>query len=97
MTKLSKAAKRAVEQALKIKRNEKVLLVTDGQKLPIAKEFAKWADNRGAETTTYLMTETLRPISKPTSRARPEIDSEHSPAPITPTYFGISISYTFSR
>jgi len=67
MTKLSKAAKRAVEQALKIKKNEKVLLVTDEQKLPIAKEFARWADNRGAETTTYLMTEPLRPISKPTS------------------------------
>jgi len=66
MTKLSKAARRAVDQALKIKKNEKVLLVTDRQKLPIAQEFARWAHQKGAEVTTYLMTETLRPISAPT-------------------------------
>jgi leucyl aminopeptidase (aminopeptidase T) len=67
MTKLSKAARRAVDQALKIKKHEKVLLVTDKQKLPIAQEFARWAHKKGAEVTTYLMTETLRPISKPTA------------------------------
>jgi leucyl aminopeptidase (aminopeptidase T) len=43
------------------------LLVTDREKMEIAEALAYWAKKKGAETTTYLMTETLRPITKPTS------------------------------
>jgi leucyl aminopeptidase (aminopeptidase T) len=63
---LYKAAERAVMQSLKIKTKESFLLVTDKQKLEIAEALAYWANKAGAETTTYLMTETLRPITGPT-------------------------------
>ena len=65
-TKLYAAADRAVHQALRIKPREKYLLVTDTQKLEIAEALAYYAKQAGAETTTYLMTETLRPIAEPT-------------------------------
>ena len=45
---------------------EKYLLVTDRPKLEIAEALAHYAKQAGAETTTYLMTETLRPITEPT-------------------------------
>ncbi len=41
-------------------------MVTDKAKLEIAEALADRARAVGAETTTYLMTETLRPIRKPT-------------------------------
>lgn len=66
MDKLTRAAWRAVTGALKIKKGEQVLLVTDRQKMPIAEALAHWCKKAGAETTTYLMTETLRPITGPT-------------------------------
>jgi leucyl aminopeptidase (aminopeptidase T) len=44
-----------------------LLLVTDRQKMRIAEALAFWAKRAGAEVTTYLMTETLRPINAPTS------------------------------
>jgi leucyl aminopeptidase (aminopeptidase T) len=66
MDKLTRAAWRAVTGALKIKKGEQVLLVTDRQKMPIAEALAHWCGKAGAETTTYLMTETLRPITGPT-------------------------------
>ncbi len=65
-TKLYAAADRAVNQALKLRAKEKYLLVTDVQKLEIAEALAFYAKRAGAETTTYLMTETLRPIAGPT-------------------------------
>ena len=65
-TKLYAAADRAVNQALRIRKGEKYLLVTDTQKLEIAEALAHYAKQAGAETTTYLMTETLRPITGPT-------------------------------
>src|SRR5512136_1278384 len=65
-TKLYAAADRAVNQALRIRKGEKYLLVTDTQKLEIAEVLAFYAKQAGAETTTYLMTETLRPITGPT-------------------------------
>jgi leucyl aminopeptidase (aminopeptidase T) len=65
-TKLYAAAERAVTQALRIKPREKYLLVTDTAKLEIAEALAHYAKQAGAETTTYLMTETLRPITEPT-------------------------------
>jgi leucyl aminopeptidase (aminopeptidase T) len=65
-TKLYAAAERAVTQALRIKPREKYLLVTDTAKLEIAEALARYAKQAGAETTTYLMTETLRPITEPT-------------------------------
>jgi aminopeptidase len=40
--------------------------VTDTPKLEIAEALAHYAREAGAETTTYLMTETLRPITEPT-------------------------------
>jgi len=64
--KLYSAADRAVNQALRIKAGEKFLLVTDKQKMEIAEALAHYAKGAGAETTTYLMTETLRPITEPT-------------------------------
>jgi leucyl aminopeptidase (aminopeptidase T) len=60
------AAEKAVKQSLKIKAGEDFFLVTDKDKMEIAEAFAYWAGRAGAETTTYLMTETLRPIQEPT-------------------------------
>jgi len=67
MNKLYQAADKAVNQSLKIRKNDKFLLVTDEPKLEIADALAFWAKKTGAEVTTYLMTETLRPITAPTS------------------------------
>jgi leucyl aminopeptidase (aminopeptidase T) len=64
--KLNLAADKAVNQALKLKRGESFLLVTDTAKLPISEAIARCAKAAGAETTTYLMTEPLRPIQEPT-------------------------------
>jgi leucyl aminopeptidase (aminopeptidase T) len=64
--KLDAAARRAVTQVLRLKPGESFLLVTDTAKLEIAEALAGWARKAGAETTTYLMTETLRPIDAPT-------------------------------
>jgi leucyl aminopeptidase (aminopeptidase T) len=64
--KLYQAAERAVTQALRLRPKERFLLVTDRQKMEIAEALAFWAKKAGAETTTYLMTETLRPITEPT-------------------------------
>lgn len=65
MTKLDRAAARAIRQSLALKRGERFLLVTDRQKLEIAEALARWAKTAGAETTTYLLIETLRPIVEP--------------------------------
>jgi leucyl aminopeptidase (aminopeptidase T) len=70
MDNLFKAAEKAVCQALKIKSGENFLLITDRQKLEIAEALAYWAKKQKAETTTYLMTETLRPITGPTGLFR---------------------------
>jgi leucyl aminopeptidase (aminopeptidase T) len=64
--KLYSAADRAINQALRLKPGEKYLLVTDRQKMEIAEALAYYAKQAGAETTTYFMTETLRPITEPT-------------------------------
>jgi leucyl aminopeptidase (aminopeptidase T) len=64
--KLYSAADRAINQALRLRPGEKFLLVTDRQKMEIAEALAYYAKQAGAETTTYLMTETLRPITGPT-------------------------------
>jgi len=64
--KLDAAADRAINQALRLRKGEKYLLVTDTAKLEIAEALACQAKRAGAETTTYLMTETLRPITGPT-------------------------------
>ena len=66
MTKLLKAGEKAVYQSLRLRKGERFLLVTDKEKMEIAEVFAYWAKKAGAETTTYLMTETLRPITEPT-------------------------------
>lgn len=65
-TKLYQAAEKAIFQSLKLKPGESFLLVTDKQKMEIAEALAFYAKKAGAETTTYLMTETLRPITGPT-------------------------------
>ena len=67
MTRLLSAARKAINDALKVKKNESVLLVTDKLKMPIAEALGHWLARSGAETTTYLMTETLRPIQGPTA------------------------------
>ncbi len=66
MTKVLKAGEKAVKQSLRLRKGENFLLVTDKEKMEIAEAFAYWAKELGAETTTYLMTETLRPITQPT-------------------------------
>jgi leucyl aminopeptidase (aminopeptidase T) len=68
--KLYAAADRAVNQALRLKPGEPYLLVTDTPKLEIAEALAFHAKKAGAEVTTYLMTETLRPITEPTRQFR---------------------------
>jgi leucyl aminopeptidase (aminopeptidase T) len=68
--KLRLAAENAVTQALRLKTGESFLLVTDTLKLPIAEAIARAAKAAGAETTTYLMTEALRPIQEPTKLFR---------------------------
>jgi aminopeptidase len=75
MNKLYRAAERAVNQALKLKPGESFLLVTDRQKMEIAEAIASAARKAGAETTTYLMTETLRPIDAPTKLFRGLMES----------------------
>jgi leucyl aminopeptidase (aminopeptidase T) len=70
MDELYLAAEKAIVQALAIKEGEQFLLITDKHKMEIAEALAYWAKNVGAETTTYLMTETLRPISEPTTLFR---------------------------
>ena len=67
MDKLYSAAKRAVQNSLKIKKGEKYLLITDRQKMRIAEALAYWAAQARADVTTYLMTETLRPITAPSA------------------------------
>ena len=66
MNKLYAAAEKAVRQSLRLKAGESFLLVTDKPKLEIAEALAYYAKEAGAETTTYLMTETLRPVQEPT-------------------------------
>jgi len=68
MDRLLQAAEKAVKQSLALKKDEQFLLITDKQKLEIAEALAYWANRVGAETTTYMMTETLRPITTPTSQ-----------------------------
>ncbi|MFQ6081771.1 MAG: aminopeptidase [Candidatus Aminicenantia bacterium] len=65
-TKLLSAGEKAVKHSLKIQKGESFLLVTDKQKMEIAEALAYWAKQVEAETTTYLMIETLRPIVQPT-------------------------------
>jgi aminopeptidase len=69
-TRLYAAAERAVNQSLRLRPGERYLLVTDAQKLEIAEALAFHAKRAGAEVTTYLMTETLRPITEPTRQFR---------------------------
>lgn len=70
MDALNQAAEKAVKQALSLREGEQFLLVTDKPKMEIAEALAYWAKKEGAETTTYLMTETLRPITEPTNLFR---------------------------
>jgi leucyl aminopeptidase (aminopeptidase T) len=70
MDELYKAAEKAIAQALALKEGEQFLLVTDKHKMEIAEALAYWAKEVGAETTTYLMTEALRPITEPTTLFR---------------------------
>ncbi len=67
MNKLYSAADKAINQALKIGKSDRFLLITDEPKLEIADALAYWAKKTGAEVTTYLMAEPLRPITGPTS------------------------------
>lgn len=66
MTPLIKAAEQAIRHSLRLQKGENFLLVTDRQKMEIAESLAYWAKKSGAETTTYLMTESLRPIDEAT-------------------------------
>ena len=70
MDELSQAAEKAIVQSLALKEGEQFLLVTDKHKMEIAEALAYWAKEVGAETTTYLMTEALRPITEPTTLFR---------------------------
>jgi len=66
MNKLYQAARKAVYECLKLKKGENLLLVTDKKKMQITEAIAHWAREKNGQVTTYLMTETLRPITEPT-------------------------------
>ncbi|MBM3297395.1 MAG: hypothetical protein FJY83_07320 [Candidatus Aminicenantes bacterium] len=66
MTKLLRAADKAVRVSLKLKPSDRFLLVTDAPSLEVAEALAGAARAAGAETTTYLLLESLRPLSEPT-------------------------------
>lgn len=70
MDKLFQAAEKAVNQSLCLRPGEHFLLITDEEKMEIAEALAYWAKKAGTETTTFLMTETLRPITEPTALFR---------------------------
>jgi aminopeptidase len=70
MNPLDRAAEKAVKHSLQLKKGEHFLLISDRQKMEIAERFAYWAKRAGAETTTFLITETLRPITGPTELFR---------------------------
>jgi leucyl aminopeptidase (aminopeptidase T) len=55
-----------VRDCLAVKKGENIILVTDEQKLPIARHVAKFIKERKAEVTTYLMAESVRPITEAT-------------------------------
>jgi len=67
MNKLFQAGKKVINHCLRLRKSENFLLVTDKHKMDIAEALAFWAKKAGAEITTYLMTETLRPITELTS------------------------------
>jgi leucyl aminopeptidase (aminopeptidase T) len=71
MDRLCRAAGRAIRESLKVRRRESVLLVTDEPKLEIARALAFWIHQAGAETTTILIPETLRPVTGLTRLLRP--------------------------
>jgi leucyl aminopeptidase (aminopeptidase T) len=70
MNKLDQAAQKAISQCLRLKPADRFLLVTDRAKLEIAEALAFWARRCGAETTTYLLAEALRPVVEPTGLFR---------------------------
>ena len=67
---LHRAARRVIQQSLIVRRNESVLLVTDEAKLDISRALADWIHRTGAETTTYLLPECIRPVKRPTRLVR---------------------------
>ncbi len=66
MNKLYQAAEKIIKYSLRLRPRDRFLLVTDTQKLAIAEALAYWARQVGTETTTYLLSESLRPITSPT-------------------------------
>src|SRR4030042_6332439 len=66
MNGLESASLKLVKDCLGVKKGENIVLVTDEQKLPIARHVAKFIKERKAEVTTYLMAESLRPITEAT-------------------------------
>lgn len=61
MTSLDNAVNTAVNSCLKIRSGEKVLLVTDSDKLKITEVFSRAAKEKGAEVDVYYMAEGCRP------------------------------------
>jgi len=70
MTKLARAARKAVRESLKLKASDHFLLVTDTGSLAVAEALAGAARAAGTETTTYLLPESLRPVAEPTELLR---------------------------
>jgi len=68
------AAERATKGALRVKPAERIVLVTDKQKTSIAEAFIHWFHHIRAETTTYLMLESIRPIEKLTRQLRAMVE-----------------------
>jgi leucyl aminopeptidase (aminopeptidase T) len=66
MNRLESASMKLVKESLKVKKGENVLLVTDEPKLPIARHVARFINQAKGEVTTYLMTESIRPIKTTT-------------------------------
>lgn len=66
MTRLARAADKAVRGSLRLKPADRFLLVTDEPSLEVAEALAGAARAAGAETTTYFLAEALRPVAEPT-------------------------------
>ncbi len=66
MNQLEKSIKNTIKKAFELSRGEEVLIVTDEQKLNIARIFAKTMKQSNAQVNTYLLLEETRPVTDTT-------------------------------
>jgi len=66
MEKLEKSVKNTIKKSFELSRGEEVLIVTDEEKLPLSKIFAKSMKEFGATINTYILLEETRPVKDTT-------------------------------